>query len=199
MADEYVRQLYRGEEDFLDHFLGTVEVLLPILAAEHGADWRPNYACNDRQRWAQQLRLNAGQLDALTFDEAVIFHGREGFSSLQLRLQSSRRLLIVRVRRVSSIPGVVRGSAFGSAEGLKRFRGDLRQDRERDSGCIPRSDMAHCDAAGVNGSNRILSHGAPPPADDAEWMSGKSRARLAPILTEASSWMSDRRAQSQVK
>ena len=35
------------------------------------------------------------------------------------------------------------------------------QDRERDSGCIPRSDMAHCDAAGVNGSNRILSHGAP--------------------------------------
>ena len=29
-------------------------------------------------------------------------------------------------------------------------------------------------------------------ADDAEWMSGKSRARLAPVLTEASSWMSDR-------
>src|SRR5215831_11066072 len=35
------------------------------------------------------------------------------------------------------------------------------QDRERDSGCIPGSDMAQCDAAGVNGSNRILSHGAP--------------------------------------
>src|SRR5262249_1768220 len=28
-------------------------------------------------------------------------------------------------------------------------------------------------------------------AGDAEWMSGKSRARLAPILTETSSWMSD--------
>src|SRR5262249_25366082 len=38
-----------------------------------------------------------------------------------------------------------------------------RQDRERDSGCIPGSDMAHCHAAGVNGSNRIISHGAPPP------------------------------------
>src|SRR5438093_7915285 len=38
----------------------------------------------------------------------------------------------------------------------------LRQDRERDSGYVPGSDMAHCDAAGVNGSNRILSHGAPP-------------------------------------
>ena len=32
-------------------------------------------------------------------------------------------------------------------------------------------------------------------ADDAEWMSGKSRTRLAPVLTEASSWMSDRSAQ----
>src|SRR6267143_497618 len=27
-------------------------------------------------------------------------------------------------------------------------------------------------------------------AHDAEWMSGKSRPRLAPVLTEASSWMS---------
>ena len=33
-------------------------------------------------------------------------------------------------------------------------------------------------------------------ADDAEWMFGKSRTRLAPVLTEASSWMSDRSAQA---
>src|SRR5262245_17999534 len=31
-----------------------------------------------------------------------------------------------------------------------------------------------------------------PLADDPEWMSGKSRNRLAPVLTEASSWSSDR-------
>lgn len=31
-------------------------------------------------------------------------------------------------------------------------------------------------------------------ADDAEWMSGKFRNRLALVLTEGSSWMSDRRA-----
>jgi hypothetical protein len=36
------------------------------------------------------------------------------------------------------------------------------RDRERDSGRIPRSDVAHCDAAVLNGSDRILSHGAPP-------------------------------------
>jgi hypothetical protein len=39
-----------------------------------------------------------------------------------------------------------------------------------------------------------ITHGAPPTTDDAEWMSGKSRARLAPVLTEALSWMSDRHA-----
>jgi hypothetical protein len=66
-------------------------------------------------------------------------------------------------------------------------------------GCIPGSDMAHCDAAGVRRRRREWEQ---PHTDswrsaaaaDAEWMSGKSRARLAPILTEPSSWMSDRRA-----
>jgi hypothetical protein len=35
------------------------------------------------------------------------------------------------------------------------------QDRQRDSGCIPGAAMAHRDAAGGNGSNRIFFHGAP--------------------------------------
>src|SRR6516165_6192556 len=35
----------------------------------------------------------------------------------------------------------------------------------------------------------------PAPAGDAEWMSGKSRTRLAPALTADPSWMSVRRAQ----
>jgi hypothetical protein len=39
--------------------------------------------------------------------------------------------------------------------------------------------MAHADAAGVNGSNRILLSWRSAVADDAEWMSGKSRDRLA--------------------
>ena len=42
--------------------------------------------------------------------------------------------------------------------------------------------MAHCDAAGMNGGNRIISHARPALAADAEWMVGKSRARLAPGL-----------------
>ena len=45
--------------------------------------------------------------------------------------------------------------------------------------------MAHCDAAGVNGSNRITHSWRSATADDAEWMSGKSRTRLAPDLDRA--------------
>src|SRR5438874_10105824 len=54
--------------------------------------------------------------------------------------------------------------AKNSLRALLRSAGVIpRQDRGRDSGCMPGSDMTHCDAAGVNGSNRILSHGAPQP------------------------------------
>src|SRR6516164_3206604 len=51
------------------------------------------------------------------------------------------------------------------------WRKRRHQDRERDSGCIPGSDMAHCDAAGVNGATAYFSWGSAS-ADDAEWMSG---------------------------
>ena len=48
------------------------------------------------------------------------------------------------------------GSSEANEVGLDRC-----QDRGRDPGCIPRSALAHCDAAGLNGRNRILFHGAP--------------------------------------
>src|SRR5262245_30714552 len=37
----------------------------------------------------------------------------------------------------------------------------------------------------------------PAAAGDAEWISGKSRTRLAPALTDAPSWRSDRRARTE--
>jgi len=77
----------------------------------------------------------------------------------------------------------------GARSGLKEFS---CQDRERDSGCIPRSDMAHSDAAGVNGSNRILFHGAPPMRMMPNGCLGSPVIVLLLVLTEASSWMSDR-------
>src|SRR5215471_6815033 len=54
--------------------------------------------------------------------------------------------------------------------------------------------MAHGDAAGVNGSNRILSHGAPQPRMMPNGCLGSPVIVLLLVLTEASSWMSDRSA-----
>ena len=92
--DAYVTRLYRKEEQFLEDWYLAVDE--PRL----GADWRPNFQCNDLERWKRHLQLQAGQLDALTFDEAVIFHDKGQFASLQLRLRSSARLMVVRVRWV---------------------------------------------------------------------------------------------------
>ena len=52
--------------------------------------------------------------------------------------------------------------------------------------------MAHCDAAGVNGSSRIRSHGARPGRVMPNGCLGSPVLVLPPALTEASSWMSDR-------
>ncbi len=49
--------------------------------------------------------------------------------------------------------------------------------------------MAHCDAAGMNGGNRIISHGAPPwRLMPNGWLGNPALVSL-PVLTEASSWM----------
>jgi len=65
-----------------------------------GGEWRPNYKCNDRER---QMRRNAlatgqlGQLDQLVFDGAAVFDAQSQLSSIQIELQSSARLVFVRV------------------------------------------------------------------------------------------------------
>jgi hypothetical protein len=43
-----------------------VDALLPLLPG----GWQPNFRCNDVERWKRHLQFRAGQLEALTFDEA---------------------------------------------------------------------------------------------------------------------------------
>ena len=55
--------------------------------------------------------------------------------------------------------------------------------------------MAHGDAAGVNGSNRILSHGVP----QVRMMPNGCLGSPVLVLTRASSWMSDLGAQQSIE
>ena len=60
-------------------------------------DWQPNYSCNDcvREEFARGLRR--GLVEKLTFQDAVIFHGRSGFSSIRVYLRSSTRFTVIRI------------------------------------------------------------------------------------------------------
>src|SRR5262245_10902361 len=99
--------------------------------------------------------------------------------------------------RLASRPWRARGrvgpGSFARLVATRR-REVARQDRGRDSGGIPGSDMAHCDAAGVKGRNRIILHGAPPGRVMPNGCLGSPVLVLPPALTKASSWRSDRSA-----
>src|SRR5687768_10995422 len=92
--DGWVKRMYLHEEDFLEEWYATVEAVLQHLP--HA--WQPNFQCDDRARAERDQLLARGQLATLTFDSAVIFYDKDVFSSIQLYLRSSARLVIVRVR-----------------------------------------------------------------------------------------------------
>jgi len=98
LGSEFTARIYCKEEEFLEDFYLAVDELLPRL----DADWQPNFRCNDRERERRRLALVAGTLGELVFEEAVVGHNRQGFSSLDVHLRLSSRLLIVRIRWDSS-------------------------------------------------------------------------------------------------
>lgn len=80
--------------------------------------------------------------------------------------------------------GVSGRSVEKPIEPCARYGEVPRQDRVWESGCITRTDMAHC-VVGVNGSNRITHSWRFAPPMTPKWISGKSRAPLAPDLDRA--------------
>ena len=94
--DEHFKQLYEKEEEFLDEFGASASVASELL---NGA-WQPNYGANDTIRNNVQYSLSSGAVKSLTFDSASVYHNRNGFSSVQIVLRSSKRVVNVRVRNV---------------------------------------------------------------------------------------------------
>jgi len=92
---EYFRRLYSKEEEFVWDY----RMLVPIAVEALGVDWQPNYDCNDGVRKNQEYFVTTGQLNRLVFDSAAVHHDDKGFSSVQISLKSSSRIVTVRVRR----------------------------------------------------------------------------------------------------
>jgi hypothetical protein len=94
--EERLKRLYRKEEEFLDEFGEAATVAVRLLNGE----WDPNYTANDVVRKNLEYFFSAGEVSNLVFDSASVYHDDNSFSSVQIILKSSRRLVNVRVRKV---------------------------------------------------------------------------------------------------
>jgi len=96
--NENMNKMYLKEEEFLDDFSNFAIEAAKILKNE----WQPNYNCNDKTRQNRDYFLSTGELASLTFNSAAVYHDKKGFSSVQIVLESSNRIVTVRVKRNGS-------------------------------------------------------------------------------------------------
>lgn len=96
--DERVIKTFTKEEEFLDEFGDTANVAVRLLNDE----WYPNYSANDAVRANIKYFFSTGEVNYLAFDSASIYHDQYGFSSVQIILRSSKRVINVRVKKVDN-------------------------------------------------------------------------------------------------
>jgi hypothetical protein len=93
---EFLKRHYLKEEEFLDEFHMAAYAAAKLM----GEDWHPTPSCNDNMRKQTKYFLDSGQQVNLVFDGASVYHDANGFSSAQIILKSSKRLVTARVRQV---------------------------------------------------------------------------------------------------
>jgi hypothetical protein len=93
---EHLHDYFTKEEEFLTNYDGLVLAASELLKN----DWLPNRKCNDSSRRQRDTLLEAGHLLGLAFDAAAVYHNLHGFSSVQIILRSSQRIVNVRVARL---------------------------------------------------------------------------------------------------
>ena len=93
---ESMKECYSEEEAFLAKF----QMVAYEAGALMGEDWHPSPSCDANLRKQTKYLLSTGELSSLVFDSAAVFHDNHGFSSAQITLKSSKRVVTVRVGRV---------------------------------------------------------------------------------------------------
>jgi hypothetical protein len=93
--NEYRKDSYLKEEEFLEDFFDAAIAASKLLAEE----WKPNIHCNDSVSKSQQYFLSTDESNTLIFDSAFVFHDTKGFSSVQIILKSSNRIVNIRIKR----------------------------------------------------------------------------------------------------
>ena len=97
MRETMVRH-WQKEEDFLDGYSFPAWEASRLLKGE----WEPISHCNDSVRHNQDRSMDQGHLNNLIFKSASVFHNDDTdlFSSVQILLESSTRIVNVRVEAI---------------------------------------------------------------------------------------------------
>jgi transcriptional regulator with GAF, ATPase, and Fis domain len=93
--NEHFTRNYLKEEDFLDEFYDLAGKAAALLNDE----WCPNESCDDATRQSQRYLLSTDDLPNLIFDSAALYSDINGLSSVKIVLKSSRRVVVVAVKR----------------------------------------------------------------------------------------------------
>ena len=91
------KRVYLKEEEFLEEFSDVAMV----AAGELNGDWCPDKNCGDVTRKNREHLRSTGELGQLVFNSAAIYYDRNVFSSVEILLNSSKRVVNVSVRMVA--------------------------------------------------------------------------------------------------
>lgn len=95
---EILKKYYTREEEFLEEFGDVASQAAKVLNNE----WQPNYCANDSSRTNLNYFFSTGELNFLDFDSAAVYFDNEGFSSAQIVLKTSQRVVNVKVRKIGN-------------------------------------------------------------------------------------------------
>lgn len=93
---KHLRQHITREETFLDEF-GYGGIVPAVVDALKPDEWHPNYDCDDAAREQQAYFRKSGDLQQLVFDAASVYDSDGTFSSVQIILGSSSRVVTIEV------------------------------------------------------------------------------------------------------
>lgn len=94
--DERMVKVFKKEEEFLDEFGDVASVAAKFLDHE----WTPSETADDARRATLEYFYSTNEVKDLNFDSAEVFHLGNQFSSVQIILKSSSRLVNVKVKLV---------------------------------------------------------------------------------------------------
>ena len=92
--EESMKKHYMKEEEFLDDFPGAG----PAISKAVEGEYEPDYDCCDQARSNAKYFIESAELASLVFDSASIYHESGYFSSAQVVLKSSKRVVTVRIK-----------------------------------------------------------------------------------------------------